>query len=78
MNIEIKENIKPFIFNDDEPLPDLSISKQTMARLASILLGGGADNHAFENGCSKKISAKLSSGKDGFLNETEFPRKVAL
>lgn len=76
--VEVGGNKKPLIFQDDKPLPDLSLNKGTVSYLARILLGGGAEDHSFENGSSKNISAKLSSGKDGFLDEATFQRNVSL
>ena len=53
-------------------LPDLSLSRDTVAFLSKILLDGGANEHTFENGNSEKISAKLHSGKDGFFDKAKF------
>ena len=56
-----------------EKLPDLSLSETTITLLSRILIDGGADVPSFENGKSDKISARLKSGKDGFLDKTKFP-----
>jgi len=69
---------KEVTFNDVKKSPDLSLDEATIDHLARILLGGGAEEHAFENGSSQNISAKLRSGKDGFLDEKEFPRNIRL
>ncbi|MDD5058221.1 MAG: hypothetical protein PHQ60_10130 [Sideroxydans sp.] len=57
-------------------LPDLSLSDATISFLSKILIDGGADAPAFENGNSKNISAKLRSGKDGFLDRNIYPDTV--
>ncbi len=56
--------------------PNLSLQDATISFLAKIFLDGGADTPTFENGSSDKISARLSSGHDGFFDETKFPRAV--
>lgn len=58
--------------------PDLSLGEETIAFLSKNLLGGGADDPAFENGESDKISDKLRSGKDGFFDKAKFPHTAGL
>lgn len=71
-----QEQVKPDI--DETSIPDLSLSERTIAFLAKILLDGGADDHAFENGKCDRISQKLRSGKDGFFDATKFPSETSI
>ena len=56
-----------------EELPDLSLDKETIAFLSSILLGGGAKEPAFKNGRVLPISDMLASGKGGFFDASVYP-----
>lgn len=77
--VEYKKYVpKEIIFDDAKKSPDLSLDEGTIDHLARILLGGGAEDRAFENGNSPNISAQLRSGKDGFLDVKEFPRNIRL
>jgi hypothetical protein len=58
---------------DQAALPDLTLSPETLEFLSRILLGGGAQNHAFKNGRSLKISAMLASGVGGFFDKNRYP-----
>jgi hypothetical protein len=62
-------NINP----EQQVLPDLSLSKETIEFLSRILLGGGAANPTFSNGRSLKISEMLSSGTGGFFDKSKYP-----
>lgn len=62
---------KPVI---DAPIvPNLSLDAETLDIMSRVLLGGGAQDHAFENGHSMKISNMLRSENGGFLDKTKYP-----
>ncbi len=53
--------------------PNLSLDKETLEIMSRVLLGGGAQDHAFENGHSMKISNMLHSRNGGFFDKTKYP-----
>jgi hypothetical protein len=58
----------------DAPIaPNLSLDAETLDIMSRAVHGGGAQDHAFENGHSMKISIMLKSGNGGFLDKSKFP-----